>query len=198
MSMRRALAGLTALLLAAPITDATTLVQMNLADLSSRAGRIFRGTVIAIDAGTVKAGGGEVPIVTYKFKLADTLKGDFMLEGGSKYVEVRMLDAARSDGRADGVRHVSPFRDLPLLERGREYLLFTTMPSRLGLSTTVGLGQGAFRIEGEGDTATVINAFGNAGLFARMTTTAARGAQPGAAAMTYGDIAARIRGLAGR
>ena len=35
---------------------------------------------------------------------------------------------------------------MPQLAVGRTYLVFTTQPSEIGLSTTVGLGQGAFRI----------------------------------------------------
>ena len=38
---------------------ATTLARMNLADLASRADKVFRGTVISVKAGSVKAGGGE-------------------------------------------------------------------------------------------------------------------------------------------
>ena len=198
MQVKHTIAGLAGLLLAAPIANATTVVQMNLADLSDRAGRIFRGTVVAIDTGTVQAGGGEVPTVTYSIKVTDALKGDFAVKGESKYVAVRMIDASRGEGRKGNVRRVSPFRELPALERGREYLLFTTTPSRIGLSTTVGLGQGAFRIDGQGAQATAVNAYGNAGLFNRMGAPTARAAQPAAGPIAYTDVAARIRGLVGR
>jgi hypothetical protein len=44
--MKRVIAGLAGLWLTAPIAHATTVAQLNLADLSSHAGRIFRGTVV--------------------------------------------------------------------------------------------------------------------------------------------------------
>jgi len=197
-NVKHTIVGLAALFLVAPVAGATTLVQMNLADLSGRAGRIFRGTVVAVDAGTVKAGGGELPTVAYRIKVTDALKGEFAGAGDSKYVVVRMIDPAQGGERTGHVRRVSPFRDLPVLERGREYLLFTTAPSRIGLSTTVGLGQGAFRIVGEGARAAAVNAYGNAGLFNRMGAALGRSAQPAAGPVAYGDMAARVRALVGR
>ena len=57
---------------------------------------------------------------------------------------------------------------------GREYLLFTTRPSQVGLSTTIGLGQGAFLIDDAGKEELTANAFGNMGL-ARSNTAATSG-----------------------
>jgi hypothetical protein len=198
MQFKSTIAGLACLLVAAPFAGATTLKQMNLADLSGRAGRVFRGTVVAIDRSTVAAGGGELPIVTYRLRVTDALKGDFAAEGGATYAEVRMVDVEPSGEPKAGVRRVSIFRDVPRLQKGREYLLFTTTPSRIGLSTTVGLGQGAFRIEGQGDKATAVNEFGNAGLFNRMTPPGALSARPARGPVAYSDIAARVRGLVGQ
>ncbi len=189
---------LVGLCLAAPTIHATTLAQMNLTDLSSRAGRIFRGTVGAVDHGTVKAGGGELPTVTYRLNVTDTFKGSFVTRGNTRSVDVRMVGVPQGQRALGTVRPVSVLRALPSLAVGQEYLLFTTTPSRIGLSTTVGLGQGAFRIHGQGGAETAVNAFGNVGLFSRMTDAATLAAQPAAGSISYSDLAGRIRALVGR
>jgi hypothetical protein len=61
---------------------------------------------------------------------------------------------------------LSALPELPELGVGEDYVLFTTKPSAVGLSTTVGLGQGAFKLfvseDGEELAANELN---NAGLF---------------------------------
>ena len=57
---------------------------------------------------------------------------------------------------------------MPALEEGRTYLLMTTRPSAIGLSTTVGLGQGAFRITQVGKDEQAVNEANNSGLFRGM------------------------------
>ena len=44
-----------------------------------------------------------------------------------------------------------------MLAVGQTYLVFTTQPSGVGLSTTVGLGQGCFRLYGKGDSQMAVN-----------------------------------------
>jgi hypothetical protein len=150
MSVRRVIGlALAALAVASLPAEATMLKQMNLADLSKGADRIFRGTVTGIDTSTVRAGGGTLPVVIYRIKVSDALKGQFVTKGGRTYAEVRMLGDLKTVRNASGAyEHVSVLRDLPRLRMGSEYLLFTTPPSRAGLSTTLGLGQGLFKIPG--------------------------------------------------
>ena len=135
------------LLLLAPQARATTLIQMNLADLAGRADKIFRGTVCQREDGTVDAGGGELPIVIYRVRVDERFKGDFGEGKQAEVVEIRMV-GGKDDPQQRNIRNFSLWRDVPRLERGREYVLFTTRPSAIGLSTTVGLGQGAFTITG--------------------------------------------------
>jgi len=76
--------------------SATTLVQMNLADLAGRADKVFRGTVLSAKPGTVKAGGGDLPVVVYRLRVDEEFKGQFG-EGKEKgLVEIRKV--------AEGVR----------------------------------------------------------------------------------------------
>ncbi len=53
---------------------------------------------------------------------------------------------------------------MPRLNNGGDYLLFTTHTSSIGLSTTVGLGQGAFKVSAIGGELSAVNEFNNAGL----------------------------------
>ncbi len=171
--------------------EATMLRAMNLADLSTGADRIFRGTVTSIDTGTVEAGGGKLPIVIYRFKVSEALKGDFIRKGDKTYAEVRMIGTLKAEPPSGEHRRVSVLRDLPRLRMGSEYLLFTTQPSRVGLSTTVGLGQGLFKIAGSGAKETAVNEFNNAGLFRGMPSEKA-----GLGPISYTRLAQKVRALA--
>ncbi len=146
---------------------ATTVLQMTLEDLASRADRVFRGSVVSIEPGTVSVGGGELPTVTYELTVEEEFKGLFPSAGEKKVVRVTMLGNLKQGGDiVNGKRRLSALPELPELRVGGEYVLFTTKPSRVGLSTTVGLGQGAFKIflSPEGDELAA-NELDNAGLF---------------------------------
>ena len=84
--------------------------------------------------------------------------------------------------------------DVPRLERGREYLLMTTAPSTIGLSTTVGLGQGCFFIRSVGKEEMAVNAFNNSGLFDGMEEPEGYTGGP----IAYGQLVDQIRALLGQ
>lgn len=156
---------LSALLAWAPV-QATTVLQMGFSDLTERAGKVFRGTVISVEPGTKQVGGAELPTVNYRFRVEEAFKGQFETRGDTSYVEVTMLGNIKESNASGAVRHLSPLPDLPNLTRGGEYVLFTTPPSSSGLSTTVGLAQGAFKIflSDQGDEMAA-NGLDNQGLF---------------------------------
>jgi hypothetical protein len=95
---------------------------------------------------------------------------------------------------------------MPDLVVGSSYLVMTTRPSTIGLSTTVGLGQGCFRISQVGKEEQATNEANNAGLFRDMAPPPSLGARaavtstsPAAGgAISYASLADRIRGLVGR
>ena len=66
------------------------------------------------------------------------------------------------------VRRLSAFDDLPRFEQGHDYLILATTPSAAGLSTTVGLGQGAFKVGGKVGQEIAVNGNNNIGLYAGM------------------------------
>jgi hypothetical protein len=192
-AMTRRLLALAGGALFASQASATTLRQMNLADLAGRADKIFRGTVLSAKPGTVKAGGGELPIVVYRVRVDEEFKGAFGEATEKGIVEIHMVGALKEPERA-GLRHFSLFRDVPRLEKGRDYVLFTTRPSRIGLSTTVGLGQGAFSIVGAGKKEEAANAAGNVGLSRGMPRGTLRS---GPGPVPYAELARAIHAVLG-
>ena len=179
------------LVLAAQV-NATSMLHMDLADLTTRADKIFRGTVIYVNEGTVEAGGGELPAVTYRLRVEELFKGVATeVKGDKSIVEVRMVGSlvhSKPDG-SDVVK-LSGFRDVPKLKMGSDYVLFTTAESSIGLSVTVGLGQGAFSVyavDGARDQFMAVNEFNNAGLGLN-----------GAGPVEYDKLSAQIHALLGQ
>lgn len=167
---KRVIAGLFALFAACgfgtTVSAATLVAHMDLPDLVGNADRIYRGTVLSKEPGSVTAGGGELPTVVYRIRVDDALKGDF---GDGKEAGVMTISMVGSlkQPEQDGDVQRAFFLDMnPNLEVGRAYVLFTTPPSAVGLSTTVGLNQGLFRVFNSADGSEMAsNGAGNQGLF---------------------------------
>jgi hypothetical protein len=187
MRMIRALlcAGLIAALATTPRVEATTVKHFDLAKMTSSAARVFRGTVVDVRAGTVKVGGGELATTIYRIRVSETFKGDFATFKDVTYADVEMIGDIKARSGQANVRHFSIFRDIPRLERDKDYLLFLTAESSVALSSPVGLAQGAFEIDTSIPSEPTANGVNNAGLAADLS----RGAVP------YADIAARVRAL---
>jgi len=192
------LAGLLALASAPAL--ATTVMQFNLAEMTDRADRIFRGRILSATEGTVDVGGGQLPIVTYRVQVDEAFLGDVTTVKGVRIAEIRMLGKVASI-RHGNLRRVSPLPEMPQLRVGQTYLLFATRPSAIGLSTTVGLGQGFFAISSVGKDEVALNGANNSGLFRGMDAgaPAARAARTAAApdsgAVAYVELASRVRAL---
>ncbi len=169
---------------------ATTVRHMNLDALSSNSALIFRGTVIGVQPGTVEIGGAELPTTTYMFEISELFKGEATAEKDQqRFVAVTMIGSLKSDEEATGnIVRFDRFRDVPRLDEGEEYLLFTTEASDYGLSVTVGLAQGCFDIDG----GMALNRAGNLGLFSGTAYTG-----PASGPIEYNELASRIRATVG-
>lgn len=167
-----------AALLWSGVVEATTVRQMDLAGLSKRAERIYRGTVIEVREGSLNVGGGTLPTLTYRIRVVETLAGQ-----AQEVVQFTSVGRLKAPPRADGVRWRPPI-DVPELRLGHEYLLFTTRPSRMGLCTFVGLGQGCFTIHSRDGGEYAVNETNNAGL-----------GLAAAGPADYRQLAGRIQGL---
>ena len=154
--------------------QATMVRQMDLAQMAESAGLIFRGTVVEIAKGSVNAGGGAIPTITYQIKVTEQLKGTFpAASAGQVIVSIKSVDIKAIE--------------LPRLVMGQDYLLLTTRPSSVGLSTMVGLGQGMFRVYGGPHAELAVNSSNNAGL-----ANGLRGPAP------YKDLVDRIQSIVRR
>jgi hypothetical protein len=172
---------------------AVMLEQMQLGKLCDNAQRIFSGTVIEITSSSVEVGAGLLPTVTYRILVDDAFKGEIPDVDGKRIAEIRMLGKAEPK-QVGPYQRVDSLKDLPVLEMGRSYVLFTTEPSAIGLSTTVGLGQGCFHILGQGAKAEVVNAYDNVGLFDSAEKAAGH---PSRGPVSYDVLAERIRAHVG-
>lgn len=179
---------LASLLLIAPQLTATTLVHMDLAELVQRADRIFRGTVVDVIPGSIEAGGGELPTTTYVLRIEDHFKGTAdQIKGDAQIMEVRMVGSIKTEVAEGGYQHFPAFRDVPRLKMGSDYLLLTTPRSPIGLSTTVGLGQGAFTVFSRDKQDFAVNEFDNLGL-----------GFEGSGPVPYAELVAKILSLLGQ
>ena len=168
---------------------AVTVASMNLAELTQRADTIVRGTVSHVIHGSARIGGRDASTTTYRIRVTDLFKGHAKEVKGIRYVDVRMFS-----GFGTAQRHIVPLRagiQSLTLTQGDEYLLFITKPSAAGLSTTVGLGQGKYRIARVGRREQAVNDLNNAMLFRGMDA----GGLPGNGPMPYEAIADRVRRL---
>lgn len=187
MSLKRAtifLVLLAAVLAATPPAAATTVKHFDLDRMTASAARVFRGTVTDIRPGTVRIGGADLATTTYRLRVVESFKGSFQTVKGVAYAEITMIGSIKAEAGRAGLRHNSIFRDVPRLERGRDYLLFLTAESKVALSSPVGLAQGCFDIDTASPTQATANRIGNAGLAAGI-----KGPVP------YDDLAARVRAI---
>jgi hypothetical protein len=105
---------------------AVTVRALSLDELLAHAGRVVHARCASVTPEQVLPSG--VPVVEITLAVEETLKGD----------AAERLVIRQAAGRLSGV--------LPTCRVGDELLLFLHAPSRLGLTSPVGLGQGYFRI----------------------------------------------------
>ena len=192
LSKALALSVIAVLLTASPLM-ATILKHMNLEELAGNAHGIFSGTVIEVDKGSLDLGGGTVATITYRVVVDTPLRGDFIDKEGQKVADIRMVyDPGPT--RSNGFARFPILPKMPDIQLGKRYLFFTTAPSAVGLSTTVGLGQGCFRISGEPGEELVVNEFDNLGLFRGMSVAGA----PKTGPVEYSSLVEQVQALLDR
>jgi hypothetical protein len=194
-------------LISASVLSAATVMQMNLAEMVQRADRIYRGTVVSATTGSIAVGGGQLPVVTYRLRVEEIFRGEFEEVKGVRLAEIRMVGKF-APVRQGSQRWSSPLPRMPEMAVGGTYLVFTTQPSEVGLSTTVGLGQGCFRIAGTGKDETAVNQVDNSGLFRDMAPPAStqpntlqssiRTSAATSGPLAYAELSSRIQALVGR
>lgn len=173
-------------LLVAPLADASMVQKMDLAEMCKNADRIFRGRVLSVETGTMEVGGAELPTVTYRMEVTDAIQGEFNRKGDRAFTEVTMLGHIK-DKPNGTIRRFSKLPDLPAMVTGSEYLLVLTPNSSIGLTMTVGIGQGCFAVVQDSKGYSAVNELGNAGLSNTIN-----------GPVSYDHLASEIRSLIGQ
>lgn len=137
----------------------------DLAGMANSAGQVFRGTVVSMEPGSLRAGGGELPVVRYRLRVEEAFKGRFAEKGGVRYVDVTFLGNIKAGADSGRYAQLSELPAPPRLLVDGQYVLFLTAAGASGLSSTVGLGQGAFNVYTENKTEWAMNEYQNAGLY---------------------------------
>ena len=177
--------------LAESVSASMAVRHMNLQQMCAAAGRIFRGTVLGVKDGAVTVGGAQISTLVYSLKVDEAFKGSFTAYKGEPIVTIQMIRPSKAP-QLGPVRRLSTFDDLPRLEQGHDYLILATTPSAAGLSTTVGLGQGTFKVGGKVGQEIAVNGNNNIGLYAGMNVAPVRGP------VAYSTLRSQIRNLVGR
>ncbi len=107
----------------------------NLEQMVAAADRIFVGKVIDATEDYVSAAGGDLPVTVYTFEVEEVLSG--VIEDT---LTIRQI-GHQSDPFGQG---------MPRYEVGKTVMLFLHADSQYGLTSPVGLGQGAFQVKMDG------------------------------------------------
>jgi hypothetical protein len=132
-------------------TFATKVIHQNVVDMARLAGTVFVGACTEAAVERVPFGTGSLPCTRYVFDVLEPVKG----APGSR-VMFRQL------GTPSGAGHVV---GMPEYRVGESYLLFLLPESSAGLTSPVGLYQGAFEIVSGEDGQQLLNLQDNLGVF---------------------------------
>ena len=127
-----AMAGLLVLLVTLPATARASRVRdLSLTEMAEKAGSIFSGRVSSAVPATVRG----LPVTRVTFEVGDDVKGT-----SGESITLTLLGGDRPHGL--------PYRvpGLPQFRAGEEWVLLAYPPSKAGLTSPVGLFQGAFRV----------------------------------------------------
>jgi hypothetical protein len=151
---------------------ATTMRHHPLTELVAEAERVFVGLCVdARDGALAQPDGGAIPYTEYTFEVREVIKGSL----GAR-LTIRQYGVRQPRPTPGGtLAVVSRVPAMPVYLPGQETLLFLVGDSTLGLTSPVGLGQGAFRVAIDGGQRRAVNGFNNAGLFRGMSAAALRG-----------------------
>lgn len=147
-------------------THAALVKKMSLSEMVGNADKVFRATVLSKEPGSVQAGGGELSTIIYTLRIDDAIKGDFGSGKEAQVLQLTMLGSMKSSHVVGNQKRLTNLQINPDLQLGSDYVLFTTARSAAGLSTTVGLDQGLFRLSNDNSGRDmVVNGLDNKGIF---------------------------------
>lgn len=160
-----------AVLLGALPAFAFMVVPRNLQELSQKAAVIFVGTCIKVEKDLTDK---QIPVINVTYEVETVLKGDVPATYTfSQYEPMHERTSLLGWGSSQVVQ-TSRKWTAPDYKVGEKNILFLYPESEWGLTSTVAMGYGKFKVYDDPDTgqALVVNRFGNAGLFEKNSTAA--------------------------
>ena len=125
----------------------------NLEQMVGGADRIFVGKVIGVTEDYIHAAGGNLPVTVYTFEVDEVLRGSI-----GKTLTIKQVGHHSNPSSFVG-------QSVPEYKEGSVVMLFLHADSQYGLTSPVGLGQGAFLVKMDGPIkVSVRNSRGNRGL----------------------------------
>ena len=147
--------------------------------------------MLGVKDGAVTVGGAQIATVVYHLRVDEAFKGSFGTIKDEPIATIQIIRPSKAP-QVGPMRRFSTFDDLPRFEQGHDYLILATAPSVAGLSTTVGLGQGAFKVGGKVGQEIAVNGNNNIGLYTGMNVAPVRGP------VAYSTLRSQIRNIVGR
>ncbi|HWP49910.1 MAG TPA: hypothetical protein VNM22_22340 [Candidatus Limnocylindrales bacterium] len=147
---------------------AVTILPMSLVEMIDRADKIFVGICLSVQPDSIILEQTPLPVTTYTFEVIEPLKGTLPKKITFSQVGVNASSDLAISQSIPGKPVRIPFHipGMPTYHPGEEVLLFLSGESRIGLTSPVGLLQGAFfarkdKISGK---KFLVNGIQNAGL----------------------------------
>ena len=142
---------------------ATRVLHRNLQELSNLSKRVFVGRCVYVTE-SFNPGGGLPPYTEYTFEVTESIKGNV---GGM--ITFRQYGLRSPRQISENLAYVGRIPGMPIYQEGQEYVIFLIGDSSLGLTSPVGLFQGAFFVIEENGRKMVINGNNNVGLFKELS-----------------------------
>lgn len=140
---------------------ATMVIPMNFDQLLANADRVFIGTCTAVNEGTTKEG---IPYAEYTFTVSEALRGSV-----GETVTIRQFGQLTPKRVDDKLLQNFRVQGMPTYKPGQRMLLLLRSDSQLGLTSPIGLFQGAFSVQLDAEGAEVaVNGSNNVNLFQGM------------------------------
>lgn len=144
----------------------TSLIHRNLKELVVTSERIFIGQCIAVQEGELKFPRGTIFYTEYTFQVSESIKGN--VDGVITFKQYGLAKPRQIDENT--ILYNRPV-GMPVYNENEEYMLFLIGDSRLGLTSPVGLYQGAFSItQDQLGRQVALNGASNRGLFKNMSS----------------------------
>ncbi|NIR51917.1 hypothetical protein GWO43_25420 [candidate division KSB1 bacterium] len=149
----------------------TTLLHRNLKELVTIADRVFIGKCISVQGTEVQLSGGKIYATEYTFEVSESLKGSV-----GDVITFRQYGLSKPKQVGDELMYYGKIPAMPTYNENEAYMLFLGRDSKLGLTSPVGLFQGAFSIQQDNYGRQVaVNGIFNRGLFKDMDASEIQG-----------------------